>query len=182
MLSAQKGYTLPALLLIVALIISLPLYTVVQNKWAESGIREVQGVSSNRAGSDSKYGFTTKIRTTNDTWTLTENLCKTLEECVESMESGTKFAILNGAHVEEHEIVINYSPSWKDFEYLKIYVKEGLNTNGRNKNYMVSDEGEIPNQYLETFTQNERTVTTVIIPLETLRKGFHVGPTFTSQN
>ncbi len=119
------GFTVPVVVLFVLAFMIIPL-----GFWL-SGARsitsgEVRGVASSGVNS----GTHLLIISNSGSWDVFEYLCKNKEECEKSLNSGKKLEAVSGGKTEGSTISLSYMESWKDYEFVKIYAKQGWGSNG----------------------------------------------------
>jgi len=85
-------------------------------------------------------------------WDLTEYLCKSRDECTSALTSGKWWSTVSGAATttDGHEIFIEESDGWADYNFIKIVVKESgsvvgeyLAPAGTNNSYALIDISSI---------------------------------------
>ncbi|MFZ2664398.1 MAG: hypothetical protein WAX66_03480, partial [Patescibacteria group bacterium] len=112
----RKSSFLP-LALIISIFLVLPVAFWFFNSKVDEGI--VRGAKTK---SDSK-GVIVKVSSGYGTWEMSKYLCKTKEECLFSTSSGKSLDKIGGGVVESQDVAILHDPSWKDYSFLKIFIK-----------------------------------------------------------
>ncbi|HLD51369.1 MAG TPA: hypothetical protein VJB17_03500 [Patescibacteria group bacterium] len=123
----KKGNALPAIL-IFAVFASVPVMT-----WAlllknSTNSPAVKGSETNSLPVGSYINV--EISSPSEVWELNEYLCKTSDECATSLDSGDKWGNLSGGPDALHEVVVVQDDKWEEYNYLKIYVRPGLSSQG----------------------------------------------------
>jgi hypothetical protein len=103
---------------------------------------------------DSNYG----------NWDMVQYLCKDKETCATSLISGKGLDTTSGGQVKNRDVAIEYTLDWKDFQYLKIYVRSGWGSQVREFN--VSRIGSVPGMTVEKMTYGGSEYNVVFVPLD----------------
>lgn len=84
-------------------------------------------------------GLKVTIISPDSSWDLMQYLCKTRDGCSESPTSGKWWATVSGAATTEdgHEVFIEKSEGWADYEFLKVVVRKA----GLGSGYLNSSAG-----------------------------------------
>lgn len=162
----QKGFSLPLILFIISLTI---VGGIVYVEFSQRSIEQVRGAKDAGLG---MRGFSVNISSSGP-WDLYEYLCKDKEECVRSFSSGSVRTTMSGDTTLEHELVIPYSESWKDYDYIKIYVRPVWGTG--QKDFLIADSSEQFSSFVSVLQQEELSVQSMIMPLEMFEQQFFSG-------
>lgn len=169
----QKGFGIPTVLIFVALtLIAVSIFFAVKNAINSQNVKGVLIVSS---GQDSKSNLSV-IVASKEGWDLFEFLCSSLDECLNSLDSGTRFAKISGGSTSAHEINVGVSSDLKKYAFLKLYVKPSWGSNERIFN--VSDLGEVPGSKIYALPDGSAKYNTVIIQISNIGNKFYKSATF----
>lgn len=174
-MSNQRGYSVPAFLILLLLLVAVPvLYWVSTNDLSASS-QDVRGAST--TGSIlAKPGFKISVSSKANTWDLVEFLCKSLEECTDSLTSGRRLGTVSGGAADMHEIVVEYTSEWDDYKYIKYFVRSGWYS--QSQPFDVVDVGEIPGAEVYNISEGMQTYQTVIAPTSSLESSFYSSSHF----
>ncbi len=165
---SQYGFTLPVVLIFVLAFLAAPL--VFWLKGSKGGEQpNVQGSES----FSSKEGTYIQVTSEKGPWDLFEYLCKTKEECVESLTSGKKWEAISGGTTVGSSIKINYSELWKDFKYLKVFVKPGWGVSTHS--FALKNEFGAVDAETKVFDNDQA----LILPISVLESGNYTFLLFT---
>jgi hypothetical protein len=115
----QRGFNLPSVIILVTLFVSVPvLYFTLVLKHPKTD--NVRGVATEIASSEG--GVIVKVSSKNGTWDMFEFLCKSESECIQSLKSGKQWGVVSGGSTDGHEVLVEKSPEWKDFKFVKVFV------------------------------------------------------------
>jgi hypothetical protein len=168
----QKGFARPLLLILLFLVIALPLtYKVVSNRINSTKSENVKGSSS----VNEKPGFSVRIVSADGTWELIQYVCVTQEECTSGLTSGKRVGSVGGGATELQEIFVPTAPEWKDYKYIKYFVKPGWSSTQRV--FKISDLGTFANSIKKSFTEADA----VIAPIESILTTFQKSATFSDK-
>lgn len=148
----QKGFSVPIVVVAVVLLLLLPIsFWIFKNNFNFSAaLDDVKGISTLGDGY-SKPGFSVNVISENGSWDFVEYLCKSLEECSQTLYSGNRWKVISGGATSKHEIVVENSADWNNYLYIKYFVKPGWSSPERNfkavelglypelKTYILSD-------------------------------------------
>ena len=116
-------------------------------------------------------GLVVKVVSKNGSWDMFKYLCENRDQCAESLNSGKFLDKTSGGGGENDQFVtIKYSPDWKSYEFIKIYVESGWGSTDRVFKVSLSDS--IPGSFIGKFSYGERDYETVIIPVSVFNSGF----------
>src|SRR4030065_1332842 len=128
---------------------------------------EVKGISSQNKNNS---GFSI-ILSSPSTWDFYEYVCKDLDECKKSLLSGKKYASISGGSVFDHELVVTYTDQWRDYQYLKIFMKPSLGD--PTENFSLTNIQRESGLVDVSFKSEEGYVTNaVIIPIKVIQESF----------
>jgi hypothetical protein len=164
----QDGFTLPIVLIFVLAFLAAPLVFWYTNSRSVTQ-PSVQGAQS----TNSKEGTHIQVTSQNGAWDLVEYLCKTKDECTESLTSGKKWEAISGGVTSGSSIKINYSELWKDYQYLKVFVKPGWGT--ATKSYAVKNEFGATDAQVHSFGNDQA----LILPVSVVESGNYTFLLFT---
>ena len=156
----MKKSSLIPLVFIVSLFLIIPaaFWVLTSNPSNEN----VQGVSvkSNVKGIlvrvDSNYG----------NWDMVKYLCTDKDTCETSLISGKGLDTTSGGQIANRDIAVEYTSDWKDYQYLKIYVRSGWGSQVREFN--VSKIGSVPGMTIEKMIYGGSEYNVVFIPLDSV--------------
>lgn len=180
MLKKDLGYSVPIVIVIALLLLVIPAYFFIEtnnfNSSSSENIRGAQTVGDAYA----KPGFSVSITAQAATWDLVEYMCKSLDECISSVTAGSRLGTVSGGTTDLHEVIISYSDEWKDYEYIKFYVRSGWYTEGGM--FKVIDLGEVPGSDIYTLSDGTNNYEAVIAPISSLTKNFYSSASFSDIN
>ncbi|NMB91801.1 hypothetical protein GYA37_03050 [candidate division WWE3 bacterium] len=156
----RKSSFLP-LALIVCTFLMLPVAFWFFNSKTNEGI--VRGVETK----SNLNGVVVKISSRYGTWEMSKYLCKSKEECLFSVSSGKSLDKVGGGVVENQDIEISYDQAWKDYSFLKVFVKPAWGSQAGQFNASIiknSSQMSIESVSVDNYEYN-----IVIIPLEDLK-------------
>ena len=165
---SQYGFTLPVVLIFVLVFLAAPLVF-----WFK-GTKNVE--QSDVRGSESfssKEGTYIQVTSEKGPWDLFEYLCKTKEECADSLTSGKKWEAISGGTTTGSSIKINYSELWKDFKYLKVFVKPGWGASTHS--FVIKNEFDAAAAETKIFDKDQA----LILPISVLESGSYTFLLFT---
>ena len=168
----QKGYARPLLLVLLFLVIALPLtYKAVSNRITSIKSESVKGVSS----ANDKPGFSVGVVSSEGTWELIQYVCLTQEECTFNLTSGKRVGSVGGGVTILQEVFVPTAPEWKDYKYIKFFVKPGWGSAERA--FTISELGTFTASEKKTFSGADA----VIAPIEHILTAFQQSATFTDR-
>jgi hypothetical protein len=173
-----KGFSSTLILIIIALLLVLPIALWVSfNKISSSLSKEsVKGASSSTIYA--KPGFSVKVVSKGGGWDLFQYLCKTIEECEISVDSGKRGGTVSGGSVDSKEIIIGFDPSWSEYKYIKYYVKPSWSNDAAVlRKFNVTDLGSYP----DSISKEMGGINFVISPLTDIQSKFQKSATFSDQ-
>ena len=97
----------------------------------------VKGVSSIGAR-NLKPGFGIEVVSNKGTWDMSVYLCKDKESCEVSLDSGLRWSTIGGGITPKKTVIIESQESWKDYKYVKVFVKPGWGS--VNREFKASSE------------------------------------------
>ncbi len=109
-------------------------------------------------------GVLVKINSTYGTWDMAKYLCKTRDECLESLVSGKILETTSGGGVEDQFVSVRYTKDWDSYEFLKMFVKPGWGSSVRK--FYASLTENISRSFVENFTYNGMDYEVVIVPVK----------------
>lgn len=154
----HKGLSIPLVIIFLSLftIFGLAFFGYEAQDASETSIKGV------RSGPSVRSGFTVALSSTVP-WEFLEYLCTDMEECESSLESGKKYASINGGSTDLQEIDIPASPMWNDYRYIKIFMRSAWGA--EQAAFRVDTMGN--EAQVNTVTLNDTKA--VIIPIEQVR-------------
>lgn len=175
----RNGFSALLLIVLVALLAGLPLlYWGFSNKVNLSkSMDNVRGVIS--TGSYASSGFSILVVSDSETWDLVEYLCKDLQACVSSLNSGERLGTVSGGQTNMHEVIFEPKDGWKDYKYIKVFVRPGWL--GSSSSFMVKDLGRAPGSDVYTVKEGQSSYEFVVIPLEGVFSNFYKAATFSDR-
>jgi hypothetical protein len=155
----KKGSLIP-LVFIVSLFLIVPAaFWVLTSKTSNENVRGVSIKSD-------KKGILVRIDSNYGNWDMVKYLCKDKEVCEASLVSGKGLDTTSGGQVKNRDVVVEYSPDWKDYKYLKVYVRSGWGSQVRE--FKVTKIGSVPGMTTEKITYGGSDYNVVFIPLDTV--------------
>jgi hypothetical protein len=158
------------LLLIVAAFLMIPL-----GYWYLNYRASVKNVMGAKV-SEIEDGVYIVVNSNTGTWDLNSYLCKTKQECLESLTSGVKLETKSGGRALSYEVDLVYENQWSSYAFLKVFIKPGWGTQGRPFN--VIDPGTVKGASSEKINLDNVTYEVVLIPVVDLKSGFFKGAEF----
>ena len=162
----QKGFSIPTVFVLVAFLVLIPvLFWFVINGVDFSKSDNVRGTSTVNE-KNIKPGLGISVVSKSGTWDLYEYMCKTKDECEASLTSGRNWGIVSGGETAGHEVMIEASDEWKDYKYVKLFVKPSWL--GSDNGYKVMETGGIPLSEIVGFTDEGKKIEALFIPVSSL--------------
>lgn len=178
MRNAQQGFSALLLLILVLAFIAVPAYYWYSNNTKSLGpASDVQGASAVK-NTLASSGFNVSIISNSATWDLVEYLCKTEEECLNSLNSGRRLGTVSGGETDLHEVVVEYSPEWDDYDFIKYFVRSGWYSGGRL--FKVRDLGDMPGSVVKQVEDSGDTYDVVLSPISGIKSNFYNSATFSN--
>lgn len=166
----RKSSFLP-LALILCVFLILPVAFWFFNSKIDEGT--VQGA---KVKSDSK-GVIIKVSSNYGTWEMSKYLCKTKDECLLSLTSGKSLDTVGGGVVENQDVAILYDQSFKDYAFLKVFIKPAWGSQARNFNaFSIQNFSQI---FIQNIFDNNSEYSVVIIPMSSLENSLEDIARFT---
>lgn len=159
----QRGAVLP-LILIIILFISAPFIF-----WALTSTEDtpsIKGVSSKNMDK----GLMTGVSSSYGTWDMHQYLCKSKDECEETLMSGNRDVLVSGGETVRQDIPIVPEADWKDYTYLKVYVQPSWGSQDRLFN--ISGHENIPGSNVFEMKEGGSSYDVLVIPIQELTSGF----------
>lgn len=119
-------------------------------------------------------GFSVLVKSDGPTWDFYEYLCKSLEECKSSPESGYQLPLISGGQTEGHEIIVEPNADWNGYSHIKYYVKSGWGQGAGN--FGLSSKVAIGGAQIGDFDG----MTYVVLPISSVRSGFDTSTVFSN--
>lgn len=163
----SKGFAQPLLIITIVAILGLS-FALLYTRGDFS--KDVKGTST--ASGDAKPGFSMNIISTGGMWELSKVLCVTEEECSKTFNGGKKLGSIGGGETDFHTLTIQYLPEWRDYKFMKIFVKPSWNSAARS--YKVVSLGDITGSVKKTFSEGDA----LIFSIEEISSDFKVSATF----
>jgi hypothetical protein len=132
----------------------------------------VQGA---KVKSDSR-GVIIKVSSNYGTWEMSKYLCKTKDECLLSLTSGKSLDKVGGGVVENQDVAILYDQSFKDYSFLKVFIKPAWGSQARN--FTASSIQGSPIS-IDNVSSNNSEYNVVIIPMSSLENSLEDIARFT---
>jgi hypothetical protein len=123
----SAGYTMPVVALFVLAFLVAPLGFWIAGSH-DLAQRQVQGAVSVHLDE----GVYVKIISGKGSWDLFQYLCKTQDECTQSLSSGRKWESLSGGITEGSSKRLNYSDTLNGYQFIKVFVKSGWGSSDKN--------------------------------------------------
>lgn len=166
----RKSSFLP-LALILCVFLILPVAFWFFNSNVDKG--DVQGA---KVKSDSK-GVIIKVSSNYGTWEMSKYLCKTKDECLLSLTSGKSLDTIGGGVVENQDVAILYDESFKEYSFLKVFIKPAWGSQARN--FTASSIRGSSQSSIENISSNDSVYNVVIIPVSSLENSLEDIARFT---
>lgn len=128
----------------------------------------VMGISSSD-NSVEKKGVSVQVKSTSGTWDMYQYLCKTKDECLSDLFSGYSSGSVSGGASDNVNIYIEALNNWKDYEYLKIFVRPGWGSDSSSFN--VTNSSSELQAIRNTINYKGASHNIVLIPLENMLSG-----------
>jgi hypothetical protein len=165
----KRGSIWP-ILIIIALFLMIPLgYWYLRYR---DSMKNVKGAKT----SEITNGLYVTVDSNSGTWDLNSYLCKTRSGCLESLTTGEKLETKSAGRAIRYEVDLVYQDSWKDYSFLKIFVKSGWGA--QTKVFKVINPGTVPDTSLEKIDSAGVTQEVVLVPVSELKSGFFKGAEF----
>jgi len=126
--------------------------------------------------SDSK-GVIVKVSSNYGTWEMSKYLCKTKDECLLSLTSGKSLDKVGGGVVENQDVAVLYDQSFKDYSFLKVFIKPAWGSQARN--FTASSIQDLSKISVENISSNDYEYSVVIIPMSSLENSLEDIARFT---
>jgi hypothetical protein len=153
----KKGSLIP-LVFIVSLFLIVPAaFWLLTSKTSNEN---VQGVST-KSGAK---GVLVRIDSNYGNWDMVKYICKDKATCETSLIAGKGLDTTSGGQVNNEDVTVEYTPEWKDHQYLKVYVRSGWGSQVRSFN--ASKIGSVPGMTIENMTYGGSDYSVVFIPLD----------------
>lgn len=117
----SKGSVMFVLVVFVSIFLLIPLGFFIFSKDTNSA--DVKGAKISNVQSTFS-GIRVEIASSG-TWDLYQYLCVDREECIEGLDSGTAWGKVSGGSVKNYAVEIKSDYKWKNYSYLKLYVRSG---------------------------------------------------------
>lgn len=157
----QLGFTIPIVVLFVLAFMIIPL-----GFWYSGAHKvsagDVQGIES----TETKTGTHLLVISSSGAWDMFEYLCKNKDECEKNLSSGKKLESVSGGKTLGSTVTLNYMDSWKDYEFLKVYAKQGWGSSGIS-NFEINKK--IQDGYGEIIQVEKQNV--LLIPIKEIESG-----------
>ena len=152
----ENGFSALLTLLVIFSVVAVPTYFVYYTSTSKEGSTSrletnVRGVSTFRELS-TKPGFSVSIESDSATWNLVEYLCNDLDECLSSLNSGRRLGTVSGGETDQHEVVVEYSADWAEYDYIKYFVRSGWYTSSGE--FKVVALGDVPGSEKHVIDDN----------------------------
>lgn len=173
--TTEQGFSAILLLIILVAFMAVPTYYWYSSSQENYAAENVKGASTVGAVSD-KPGFSVSVVSESPTWDLVEYLCTDEEECLSSLTAGRRLGTVSGGETDLHEVVVEYSTEWDDYEYVKYFVRSGWA--GESASFKVSDLGDIPESALHEIKDGSVIYDVVLSPVTVVSGAFYTSATF----
>jgi hypothetical protein len=110
------------------------------------------------------------------TWDLVEYLCESLDECTDSAYSGKRWGTLSGGSSTGHEVVVEATKEWEDYEYIKYFVRPGWASDS--VVFDVVDMGDLPESQVYTLSDGISSYNVVVSPISEVISKYSKSATF----
>jgi hypothetical protein len=172
----QKGYSVPLIIILVLGLLAVPAYYwTTTNSVNFSSSKTVKGISTT-GNIYASPGFSVSVTSNAETWDLVEYLCKTLEDCTSSLNSGSRWGTISGGKTDLHEVVVESSQDWDDYKYIKYYVRSGWFS--KDKGFDVVSIGDMSGSKVHKIVEGGTEYQVVITPVSDLMYSFHKSAHF----
>lgn len=170
----MRGFSAPLLLILISGILIGSFF--VYSKTVSSN--NVQGISTESAET-LKQGLQLSIVSGNSSWEMLKYLCKTEDECLENLDSGKRLDKMSGSPTELRDISLTPDDAWKEYSYLKVYVRSSLDL--INSGFRVLSLGNVPGTLAKDIKSGSSSVGVVLIPIQPLFENFYKSATFSNR-
>uniref|UniRef100_A0A7C4XNM5 Uncharacterized protein n=1 Tax=candidate division WWE3 bacterium TaxID=2053526 RepID=A0A7C4XNM5_UNCKA len=170
----MRGISAPLLLILIAGLIvgSFFVYKISKNPQ-----NNVYGV--NTQADNSEMGLQISVVSGNTSWEMLKYLCVSESDCLESLDAGRRLSKLSGSPTELRDVSVVPEDFWKEFKFLKVYVRSSLNLMGGG--FDVLSQGEVPGTLIKKIPFGSENVSVVLIPVEPLFNSYHKSATFSDR-
>lgn len=178
----ENGFSAVLTLLVIFSVIAVPTYFVYYTTSAKNPQNletNVRGVSTSRTLS-TKPGFSVGVVSNSATWNLVEYLCNDIDECLSSLNSGRRLGTVSGGETDLHEVVVEYSADWAEYDYIKYFVRSGWYTSSGA--FKVTALGDIPGSEMHIIEDNGEEFEVVVSPIVNVTNSFYSSATFSDVN
>lgn len=176
----ERGFSAVLLSILVLAFLAVPAYYWVSNDAKDdfSPLQNVKGASVDGSTSGIS-GFSVSVVSDSSTWDLVEYLCKTADECLSSLTAGRRLGTVSGGATDLHEVVVEYSPEWQEYDYIKYYVRSGWYSSG--KLFKVDILGDLPGSSIHELNDGGDIYNVVLSPVTAIQDSFYDSARFTNR-
>ena len=173
---SERGVSALVLLILVFGLITVPAYIWHSGNSSKNlQNKDVQGASV-VGGLSTKPGFSVSVKSSSSTWDLLEYLCVSVDECTNTLNSGRRLGTVSGGKTDLHEVVVEYSPEWDSYDYVKYFVKSGWYASG--DVFEITDIGNVPGSAKYEISEDGSLYDVVLTPVSSVQDNFYTSATF----
>lgn len=173
----ENGFSALLLILVVFTVLAIPGYYFYYN--SQSGYTEedsIKGASTVRQLT-TNAGFSVAIVSTS-TWDLVEYLCDDYDECISSLNYGRRLGTVSGGQTDLHEVVVEHSAEWKNYDYIKYFVRSGWYS--PDSYFEITDLGDLPGSEIHEIYEDGEAYNVVLSPVSVVEGAFYPSATFSN--
>ncbi|MBI2414844.1 hypothetical protein HYV31_03345 [candidate division WWE3 bacterium] len=134
---------------------------------------------TNTQSQQSKTGLELSVVSTNTSWEMLKYLCISESDCLESLDAGRRLSKVSGSPTELRDISESPDDTWKEFKFLKVYVRSSLSL--INSSFSVLTLGDVPGTLMKVIPFGNAKVNVALIPIEPLLSSFYKSATFSDR-
>ncbi len=167
----MKGFSAHLVIFAVVAIVGFGLYYFTH----DSDSNDVKGISDL---SQKSSGVTIYITSKNTSWDLFQYLCKDMEECTKSADSGKRISKTSGDVVDLKNIYISPDANWNNYSYLKLYVRSSYDV--ISDGFEVVSYGNVPDTDVLELTLGSSKQKAVILPIISILETYYQSASFSN--
>jgi hypothetical protein len=151
----SRGFTVPIVLIISTIFISLPvLFLFLTTRQHDGSVKGISDIETQK-----RNGIAIQIESTQGNWDLYEYKCNTKEECTSGLFNGVKVYMISGGKSSAQVIHVDKPIDLGDAKYIKMFVRPAWGSSTRSFKTTVKPDLEI----VETNISFDKSVYSVII-------------------
>ena len=162
----KKAFTLPVVIVFIILFISVPLVFLFSITRQKNNVKGAQATPP-----EIENGFLVYVSSKSAMWDLNEYLCATQAECAGNLMSGKKWGVVSSGASQRHEVVVQATKEWDQYNYMKLFVKSPYGGGESQFSATLSTQGL---GTVEKITYENQTYDVVIVSLDEVKSGVHL--------